>query len=249
MRSHSTPIAPALAVVVPMHNEAENVQPLLGEIAAALADEPHETIVVDDGSTDGTVAELARAAAGMRELRVVRHTTQRGQSIAVYNGIRSAAAELVVVLDGDLQNDPADIPRLLAAWRADRDGASLGLIIGHRLQRRDSWLRRVSSRVANAVRSALLRDGTPDTGCGLKLLRRATFLELPVFDHMHRFLPALVLAGGKRVQSVPVNHRARVHGRSHYGVLDRLSVGIVDLAGVAWLTRRQRSKEFMEQRF
>jgi dolichol-phosphate mannosyltransferase len=244
----SSQAAPAFSVVIPLNNEASNVQPLLSELRAVL--EPFgatELILVDDGSHDDTAAQIRRCAQEHGPLRLLSHADRRGQSTAIYNGIRAANTELVVVLDGDLQNDPADIARFLAAYAADPDRDTLGLLIGQRVQRRDSGLRRLSSRVANSVRARVLHDATPDTGCGLKLVRRSVFMRLPYFDHMHRFLPALVQRAGLRVVSLPVRHRARTMGRAHYGVGDRLWVGLVDLAGVAWLARRSRPQDFQEE--
>jgi len=214
------------------------VAPLAREIHAALAPYgPSEIIFVDDGSTDGTVeALLAARARGVPELRVIRHECRSGQSAAMCTGVIAASAEWIVTLDGDGQNDPADIPRLLAARQ--QDGA-VRLVTGNRIARRDSWLRRLSSRVANGVRGWMLSDHTPDTGCGIKLLHRGTFLELPRFDHMHRFLPALFQRAGARIVSVPVAHRPRTRGTSKYGLHNRLWVGIVDLFGVMWLIRRK----------
>jgi dolichol-phosphate mannosyltransferase len=170
----------------------------------------------------------------------MRHSRRSGQSAALCSGMRLARADWVATLDGDGQNDPADIPRLIAA--RDLDPVSpVRLYMGHRTKRRDTWLRRVSSRVANGVRSRMLRDATPDTGCGIKLIHRDTFMELPRFDHMHRFLPALMQRQGAGVESVPVHHRERERGTSKYGLFDRLWVGIVDLFGVMWLARRYRA--------
>jgi len=233
--------APSLqvSVVIPVCNEQDNVLPLAREIHAALAGRyRHETLFVDDGSTDGT-AEAVRAARadGMPQIRLVRHAVRSGQSAAVATGVRAARAPWIATLDGDGQNDPADIPKLLE--RASAAGASrLRLVMGNRTTRRDTWLRRMSSRVANSVRGRLLRDGTPDTGCGIKVFDRAVFLDMPRFDHMHRFMPALFQREGYEVVSVPVNHRERTRGKSKYGLHNRLWVGIVDLFGVMWLIRR-----------
>jgi dolichol-phosphate mannosyltransferase len=226
-----------LSIVVPVRNEADNILPLLAEIHAALQDRgDFEVIYVDDGSTDESAARLKAALAQYPRLRALTHAASCGQSAALMTGVRAARAEWIATLDGDGQNDPADLPKLLAA----RDGAAKGvrLVSGYRKKRQDSTLKRVASRIANGVRSALLGDATPDTGCGLKLIERATYLELPFFDHMHRFLPALVQRAGGATLIVEVHHRPRTRGRSNYGVLDRLWVGIVDLFGVMWLKRR-----------
>lgn len=231
--------APLVSVVVPVRNEAPNILPLVAEIEAALAGVPHEIVYVDDGSTDETPARLAEAA---REapLRSLRHRASCGQSAAVVTGVKAARGRWIATLDGDGQNDPADIPRLLARAEAEGPGS---LIAGHRVNRRDTRMKRISSRVANRIRARLLRDATPDSGCGLKVFARDMFLSLPHFDHMHRFLPALVIRAGGRVVSEPVNHRPRLRGASNYGTLDRLAVSLLDLVGVAWLQRRNRRPE------
>ncbi len=185
-------------------------------------------------------------ASGFPRLRVIHHLRRAGQSAAIVDGVRAARGSWIATLDGDGQNDPADIPRLLAAIRDPGAPPDLRLVVGYRKRRQDSPAKRVSSRTANAVRARLLGDATPDTGCGLKLFSREAFLSVPQFDHMHRFLPALFLRNGWRVASVQVNHRPRRRGRSHYGVLDRLWVGIVDLAGVLWLERRAIRSTVME---
>ncbi len=229
---------PTISVVIPVRNEAPNIAPLVAEIEAALAEMPHEIIYVDDGSTDGTPEALRQAAPGL-PLRHLRHRVSCGQSSAVITGVKAARGTWIATLDGDGQNDPADIPRLLARAQGEMQaGAAPVLVAGHRVTRRDSWVKRRSSRIANGIRARLLGDATPDTGCGLKVFPRALFLDLPHFDHMHRFLPALVLRQGGRVVSEPVNHRPRVRGRSNYGTLDRLAVSVFDLLGVAWLQRR-----------
>jgi dolichol-phosphate mannosyltransferase len=229
-----------LSVVVPVLNEAENIPGLVGEIRAALDGKlDYEIVYVDDGSTDDSVAVLRRLAAASPMLRLVRHGARSGQSAGIRTGVKAARGVWIATLDGDGQNDPADIPLLWAA--RDATGAdALLLVAGQRQKRRDSWSKRWASRIANRVRAFLLDDQTPDTGCGLKLFPRALFLELPYFDHMHRFLGALVIRAGGRVRSVPVNHRPRLRGASKYGVLDRLWVGISDLAGVMWLKRRSQ---------
>ncbi len=227
-------------MVVPVHNEEENVASLVAEIFAALDGNcEFEVIYVDDGSTDGTLDRM-RDEARLRgeRFRMLRHEKACGQSTAVYSGARAARFPLLVMLDGDGQNDPADI---MALVNAVTDSASqLDMAIGYRKHRQDNWLRRVSSRVANGVRSYLLVDNTPDTGCGLKAIHRDVFLNLPYFNHMHRFLPALVQRQSGKVASIEVNHRPRQRGQSKYGIHNRLWAGIVDLFGVNWLIRRER---------
>jgi dolichol-phosphate mannosyltransferase len=236
--SGSAGTPPDLSVVVPMHNEAASVEPLVREIHAALdGSAPYEIVLVDDGSTDGTGDRVAALSAADSRLRVVQHPARSGQSAATVTGVRAARAPWVVTLDGDGQNDPADIPRLLAALR-EWDAPRPGLLVGHRRERHDSFVKRASSRIANGVRARLLGDATPDTGCGLKLFRRDAFLAVPRFDHMHRFLPALFRRDGWDVRSVVVRHRPRRGGKSHYGMFNRLWVGIVDMTGVWWLARR-----------
>jgi dolichol-phosphate mannosyltransferase len=239
-----------LSVVVPVRNEADNVEPLVREIARALAAlRAFEIVYVDDGSDDRTHAELGRMRALIPQLRCVRHARSCGQSTAILTGVRSARHPWIATLDGDGQNDPADIALLWQRWQTERAAGHTAplLLAGWRVQRRDTALRRLSSRVANGVRARLLGDATPDTGCGLKLFARDTFLALPYFDHMHRFLPALVQRSGGRVESVVVAHRPRTRGRSKYGVHNRLWVGIVDLFGVAWLMRRARRPEVIDE--
>ncbi len=230
---------PELSVVVPVFNERDNIPPLLAEIAAALRGRvDYEVIYIDDDSADDSRAVLAAQKAGHPELRVLHHLSRSGQSTAVWNGVRAARAPWIATLDGDGQNDPADINKLLAA-RAAASG-EVKLFAGWRTTRRDSFNKRISSKIANAVRSRMLRDATPDTGCGLKLFEREVFLRLPYFDHMHRYLPALVKRAGFASTSVPVGHRPRTAGVSKYGMLDRLWVGLADLRGVAWLMRRAK---------
>ncbi len=235
---------PLISVVVPVHNEAPNIPPLIEKISIALAGIDHEIVYVDDGSSDASPAVLASIAATLPTLVRVRHRSSCGQSAAVITGVNAARGAFIATLDGDGQNDPADIPAMLdAALLAEANGAKPVLIAGHRVKRNDSEAKRLGSRIANAVRGRLLKDGTPDTGCGLKLFRRAAFLELPLFDHIHRFLPALFIRAGGHVVSVPVRHHAREHGASHYGTWDRLKVGIIDLFGVAWLQRRWKQPQ------
>ena len=236
-----------LSVVVPVKDEEENIVSLVEEICAALDGScEYEIVYVDDGSSDKTWERLVALSQGLSQLTIIRHRKTYGQSNAIHTGVKAARSSLIVTLDGDGQNDPADIPRLVEVFNAPTSPSDLQLVIGHRRKRMDSWLKRVSARVANGVRGYLLKDRTPDTGCGLKLFPREIFLGLPFFDHMHRFLPALILRGGGAVVSVEVNHRPRKYGRSHYGIWDRLWVGLVDLCGVMWLQRRSKVAEIEE---
>lgn len=230
---------PDLSVVVPVHNEEDNVAPLIEEIVKALRGAASfEIVYIDDCSRDQTPAKLRHALDFYPELRVLRHQRQSGQSTAVRNGVKAARGAWIATLDGDGQNDPADIPRLLQA--RDAGAPDVKLYAGWRVNRQDSGSKRWASKFANGLRSRLLRDATPDTGCGIKLFERVAFLDLPYFDHMHRFLPALMQRAGWRTVSVPVNHRARTAGSSKYTNLNRALVGIADLRGVAWLIRRAR---------
>ena len=228
-----------LSIVIPARNEAPNVAPLVAEIRAALdgvAD--YEIIYVDDGSSDDTAATV-RAAMVSGRVQLLRHARSCGQSAAVRSGVIAARAPWIATLDADGQNDPADIRKLWELARGTPNSERL-LLAGYRQKRRDTAVKRVSSRIANAVRGGMLKDRTPDTGCGLKMFRRDLYLALPFFDHNHRFLPALALREGGSVQSVAVNHRPRQRGQSNYGTLDRLFVGIVDLFGVMWLQHRAK---------
>ena len=230
---------PELSVVVPVFNESGNVAALLDEIVGALRGRvDFEAVFVDDASHDDTLAVLKAARQRMPELRLLHHALQSGQSTAIRNGVKAARGAWIATLDGDGQNDPADIPKLLAMREASPP--QVRLFAGWRVERRDSGSKRWASRWANAIRSRLLRDDTPDTGCGIKLFERAAFLDLPYFDHMHRYLPALMQRAGWQVKSVPVNHRPRGAGVSKYNNLNRALVGIADLRGVAWLIRRSK---------
>ena len=230
---------PAVSVVVPVRNEAGNVAPLVGELARALDGQwPFEVVYVNDGSTDGTETELARLMALYPWLRRVRHAQSCGQSAAVRTGVAAARGALVATIDGDGQNDPAFIPAMLRALEAG--SPQVALIAGQRVGRKASGFKKLQSRIANAVRGAVLRDGTRDTGCGLKAFRRDVFLRLPYFDGLHRFLPALVKREGFAIGYVDVVDRSRGSGVSNYGMWDRLWVGILDLAGVWWLIRRRK---------
>ena len=234
-----------LSIVIPVRNEAANIAPLVAEIGAALAGIDFEIVYVDDGSEDSTVAEIRRLEAAEPRLRHLQHLRSCGQSAAIRSGVKAARGGWIATLDGDGQNDPADIARLWPIAGAAPEQPAL-LIAGHRARRQDSWIKCRVSEIANRVRRRVLHDDTPDSGCGLKLFRRTLFLDLPYFDHMHRFLPALVLREGGIVRSVPVNHRPRQRGTSKYGVLDRLGVGIVDLLGVVWLRRRAARPRIIE---
>ena len=233
-------MAVTLSVVVPVKDEAANVAPLAREIAAALKGEDAEIIFVDDGSSDGTAAALSALKAEIPALRVIQHSRNLGQSRGIRTGVRAARGDIVVTLDGDGQNDPADIPKLLAVLRRP-DAAAVGLVSGVRAKRRDTFSRRLASRIGNGVRSRLLGDGASDTGCGLKAFRRDAFLALPYFDHMHRFIITLMLREGHDVRFVDVNHRPRTQGASKYTNLGRLIVSVKDILGVRWLQRRYRA--------
>ena len=238
---------PAVSVVIPVCNEADNVRPLALEIIASLGRSmPYEIIFVDDGSTDATAANVRAIGAEFRQVRLLKHGARSGQSAAITTGVRAALGEWIVTLDGDGQNDPADIPMLLKRLDEDSSG-DIKMVSGHRVARQDTWLRRFSSRIANKVRASMLGDGTPDTGCGLKAFHRATYLSVPAFKHMHRFLPALFLREGAKVVSIPVHHRPRTQGESKYGLHNRLWVGIVDLLGMRWLMHRSQRTVVTEE--
>jgi dolichol-phosphate mannosyltransferase len=237
---------PRLSIVVPVRNEALNILPLLEELEGACRDlSPFEVIYVDDGSTDATPETLARARAARPWLRVVRHQESCGQSAAVRSGVRAARGALVATLDGDGQNDPAFIPPLVAALEAG--GPGTGLAAGQRVGRKDGASKKWQSRIANGIRGRILKDGTRDTGCGLKAFRREVYLALPYFDALHRFMPALVKREGFSVAHVDVVDRPRHAGRSNYGLFDRLWVGILDLAGEWWLIRRRRRSPMAQE--
>lgn len=236
---HETPY---VSVLIPAKNEAGNLVPLLEEVRTALADEAFEVIVVDDGSTDATAAELRTLQAnGYRQLRVLSHARSLGQSTSVFHAAEVARGHWLATLDGDGQNDPADLPKMLERVRgSEGKPGGVKLVAGHRVNRRDPASKRWASRWANKLRASLLKDQTPDTGCGIKLIEREAFLRLPYFDHMHRFIPALIRRHNGRMLVQPVNHRERGAGVSKYGNLDRALVGILDLFGVWWLIKRTR---------
>jgi dolichol-phosphate mannosyltransferase len=230
-----------ISLIVPVLNEQDNVTPLLEEISQAAMNVPvSEIIFVDDGSTDDTYALLSALRKKEPRLRILRHERRSGQSAALWTGIKAAHNETIVTLDGDCQNNPADIRNLHKLFeQSGGPGVSL-MIAGQRVKRQDNIVRRISSRAANKIRSWLLEDGTRDTGCSLKMFRRSDYLALPFFNHMHRFLPALMMREGVRVLHVDVSHRPRTKGASKYGTLDRLIVSISDIMGVLWLLRRAR---------
>jgi dolichol-phosphate mannosyltransferase len=229
---------PTVSVVVPVKNEADNIAPLVAEIAGALRDRAFEVVYVNDGSSDATEQELRALMSEHRWLRQIRHAQPCGQSAAIRTGVAMARAGLVVTIDGDGQNDPAFIPALIAAF--DAGAPRIGLIAGQRIGRKATAFKKLQSRAANAIRGAVLKDGTRDTGCGLKAFRRDLFLSLPYFDGLHRFLPALVRREGFDIGYVEVVDRPRRHGSSNYGFWDRLWIGMVDLFGVWWLIRRRK---------
>lgn len=229
-----------LSIVIPARNEAENIVSLVEAIDLALAAHaPFEIIVVDDGSSDNSVAVLLVRAQTMPHLRVVRHDRSGGQSAAVHSGVRAAVAPIICTLDGDGQNPAEELPKLAAPLLNDLTG-KIGLVAGQRVGRQDTWSKKIASRFANRIRGWILQDGTRDTGCGLKAFRREAFLQMPYFDHMHRYLPALFARDGWQVAHVDVSHRQRGAGRSNYSNLQRGLVGVVDLMGVAWLLRRRK---------
>ena len=230
-----------LSVVIPVHNEEESIGSLIDEITTALSEKyQHEIIVIDDGSTDNTLDVLLKIKQSLPTLRIVKHLKNSGQSTAVRTGVQHAKSAWIATLDGDGQNDPADIPNLYNELINNQASDPWLVVAGYRKKRKDTWLKRISSKYANGIRDRLLRDGTPDTGCGLKVFARDSFLALPYFDHMHRYIPALFQRQGGRVVSVEVNHRHRMQGTSKYGFHNRLWVGIVDILGVRWLQNRAR---------
>ena len=228
-----------VSIVVPVRNEAENIGPLIAEIAAALDGRwKYEIIYVNDGSTDASGERIAAIMKQRENLRQIRHATSSGQSAAVRSGVRAARGAIVATLDGDGQNNPAFLPDLISA--IEKGGERVGLVAGQRVGRKDTGFKKIQSRIANGVRNGILRDGTRDTGCGLKAFRREVFLMMPYFDGLHRFLPALVRREGYDIAYVEVTDRPRRSGVSNYGFFDRLWIGIMDLAGVWWLIRRKK---------
>ncbi len=238
---------PEVAVVTPMLNEAGGATAFVAEIAAALCGRNFEIIVVNDGSTDDTGAILKTLKSEIPQLRILEHGENAGQSRALRTGVLAAKAAIVAMLDGDGQNDPADIPRLLAALEAGKDRGDLAMVAGERQDRQDTAARKWASNLANGIRRTLLKDGATDTGCGLKIFYREAFLRLPYFDHMHRYLPALMRREGFTVEYLPVSHRARMHGASKYTNFGRFLVAIRDLMGVLWLVARSRSPKSIRE--
>ena len=236
-------MAVGISVIIPVKDEVENVVPLAREIDTALANEPNaEIIFVDDGSSDGTGDALKALKHNLPRLRVIQHTRNLGQSRSIRTGVLKARSDVIVTLDGDGQNDPADIAKLLAILRNATDDDNIGLVSGIRSKRKDSLSRRLASRIGNGIRSRLLNDGATDTGCGLKAFRRDAFLSLPYFDHIHRFIITLMIREGYGVRFVAVNHRERKHGISKYTNFNRMLVSVNDLLGVRWLQHRYRGK-------
>lgn len=238
-----------LSIVIPARNEAANIRTLLDGIVAALKDVPEfEIVVVDDGSTDGTADAVRAASAEDQRIRLLRHPRSAGQSAAVHSGVRAATGSIVCTLDGDGQNPPGELPKLFAPLLDPKAPPRLALVAGQRVGRQDTWSKKAASKFANGLRARLLKDGTRDTGCGLKAFRRDVFLTLPYFDHMHRYLPALFKRDGWEIALVDVSHRARGGGSSNYSNFQRGLVGVVDLLGVMWLIRRRKKADPSEER-
>lgn len=236
-------VVPDLSVVVPVYNEAENVGLLASEIAQALEGTPFEMIFINDASTDETETVLKDLKETYPSLRVLSHRENSGQSRAVRTGILAAKGAVIATLDGDGQNDPADIPALFAQLTRKDAPENLALVGGRRAKRKDTWAKRFASRFGNGVRKKLLKDEADDTGCGLKVFTREAFLRLPYFDHIHRYIPALMLREGYAAEFADVNHRPREFGVSKYTNFGRLMVSIADLRGVMWLNRRARNPQ------
>jgi len=235
-----TAAAPEITLVIPALNEQENIAPLVDEIVAAVDGKvAFEVLFVDDGSTDGTLEEIRKAMRREPRVRAIKHDRRCGKSGATLSGVKAARAPLIVTLDADRQNDPADLPAILAAWR-DAPAGTVGCVAGQRIRRRDTWLKRLSSRTANKVRRSLLHDDTRDTGCGFKLFPRDVFLAMPQFEGIHRFLPALAKRQGLAIRLVDVQDRPRAAGTTKYGLWNRLWVGIGDMLAVWWMIRRYR---------
>ncbi len=231
------PVPPRISVIIPMRNEEGNVAPLIAEIANALEGEAHEIIAVNDGSTDETGTVLVNLRGTYPQLRVLHHAENRGQSAAIRDGARLARGEILCTLDGDGQNNPAFLPAMIRLLESD---PAIALVQGQRVGRTDTGFKKFQSKIANKVRGAMLKDGTRDSGCGLKVMRRAAYLRLPYFDALHRFTPALMVRDGHKIAHLDVLDRARGSGVSNYASLARAKVAIVDLIGVWWLVRRRK---------
>lgn len=229
-----------ISVVVPVHNESGNVEKLVAEIASAMDGRAYEMVFVDDASTDDTRARLVALKADIPQLRVLGHRKNAGQSRAIRTGVMAARAPVIATVDGDGQNDPADLPALAALLNRPDAPPNLALVQGRRQKRQDSAWKKFGSRLANKVRQAILKDDHDDSGCGAKAFRRDAFLMLPYFDHMHRYMPALMKAEGFGVEASPVNHRSREFGASKYTNFGRLAAAYSDLRGVLWLRKRRR---------
>jgi len=235
-----------LSIVIPVFNESESIEALINEISISIKEISYEIVVVDDNSSDNTVAVLENIKSSNSRLRIIKHNKNYGQSFAVRSGVRNARSLWIATLDGDGQNDPSDIPRLYDALIMNCGKKNNVLISGHRIKRKDSWLKRMSSKYANKFRSRILKDEAPDTGCGLKLFSKDFFLDLPSFNHMHRYIPALYTSRDGKVISLEVNHRHRNKGQSKYGFNNRFWVGIIDLLGVRWLQKRSKKVTYQE---
>jgi len=235
-----------LSIVVPVYNEEQNIEKLIDEITNSIKDINYEIVVVDDHSGDNTVSVLQKIQLENKRLRIIKHEKNYGQSFAVRSGVKSSVSSWIATLDGDGQNDPADIPELYLALIQQNSNNNNVLIAGHRVHRKDSRLKKISSKYANMIRSNILKDKAPDTGCGLKLFSKEFFLDLPSFNHMHRYIPALYISRGGRIVSLEVNHRPREKGESKYGFNNRFWVGIKDLLGVRWLQKRSKEIVFKE---
>ena len=235
------------SVVVPVHNEAGNVEKLISEIAAALDGRAYEMVFVDDASTDDTRAILAELKTRFPALRVLGHRKNAGQSRAIRSGILAARAPVVGTLDGDGQNDPADLPDLYRMITRPDAPEKLKMVMGRRGKRKDSAWKKFGSRFANAIRRRMLRDDCDDSGCGIKVMDREAFISLPYFDHIHRYMPAMMRAEGYDIEFKDVNHRQRAEGRSKYTNFGRLWAALSDLRGVMWLIRRRRNPEAADE--
>ena len=232
-----------ISVVVPVHNEAGNAAALAREIADAMSGRAFELIFVNDASTDSTLDELVELKSELPQLRVLSHRKNAGQSRAIRTGVQHARAPIIGTLDGDGQNDPADLPELFRRLTRPDAPEKLAMVMGRRAKRQDTAWKRFGSRFANNIRQRLLKDGCDDSGCGIKVIRRSVYLELPYFDHMHRYMPALINAEGYKAEFVNVNHRGRIHGVSKYTNFGRLGAAVSDLRGVTWLMKRRRNPD------